>query len=112
MTTPPADLRMTPDDVTALVNWQNANNFKLVMAYNAEESVSRIAGTGSDPLTAAFLAEQGPVPLAQPHLQPRVPLLHEGLRHDHEPDRDARRGRYGRCRGIASTDAKPATSSG
>jgi len=62
VTTPPAELRMTPDDVTALVNWQNANNFKLVMAYNAEESVSRITDTGSDPLTAAFLANKGEFP--------------------------------------------------
>ena len=62
ITTP--DLRMTPDDVTALVNWQNAHNFKLVMAYNAEESVSRIEDNNGapDPLTDAFLANKTQFP--------------------------------------------------
>jgi quinohemoprotein amine dehydrogenase alpha subunit-like protein len=62
VTTPPTEIRMTPDDVTALVNWQNANNFKLTMLFNGEESVSRIADTGSDPLTAAFLANKSQFP--------------------------------------------------
>ena len=61
ITTP--DLRMTPQDVDFLVNWQKANNFKLVMAYNAEESVSRIQDTGaSDPLTDAFVANKNEFP--------------------------------------------------
>jgi len=60
VTTP--DLRMTPADVDALVAWQNQHGFKLVMAYNAEESVSRIADNGSDALTAAFLANKDQFP--------------------------------------------------
>ncbi|HEY7135452.1 MAG TPA: hypothetical protein VIB48_10315 [Acidimicrobiia bacterium] len=61
VTTP--DIRMTAADVTNLVNWQNANNFKLTMVYNGEEAVvhDEDAG-GSDPTDAAFFANKDQFP--------------------------------------------------
>jgi hypothetical protein len=53
------NIRMTADDVTAAVAWQQANDFKLVFAYNGEESVSYLADhPEGDPLTAALLANK------------------------------------------------------
>ncbi|MBA2517720.1 MAG: hypothetical protein H0V22_10485 [Solirubrobacterales bacterium] len=49
------DLRMTAADVTRLVNWQNANGFRLDMLFNGGGSVD--AGA-SDPLTSAFLKKK------------------------------------------------------
>jgi hypothetical protein len=54
------DIRMTPGDVTYAVNWQRANNFQLVFAYNGEESVRyKEDHNGHDPLTDALLANKG-----------------------------------------------------
>ena len=50
------DIRMTPADVTKLVTWQNANNIKLDLAYNAAGSVQAIAANGTDALTDSLLA--------------------------------------------------------
>lgn len=50
------DLRMSASDVTRLVNWQNANAFKLDMVFNGGGSVD--AGGSGDPLTTAFLAQK------------------------------------------------------
>ncbi|MBB5872886.1 hypothetical protein F4553_006320 [Allocatelliglobosispora scoriae] len=52
---PPADIRMTAADVTALEAWQNAQGMKLELAYNAEGSVD--AGP-TDPLTAKLVADR------------------------------------------------------
>jgi hypothetical protein len=52
---PPADIRMTPDDVTFLRTWQNAQGFKMELAFNGEGSID--AGP-SDPLTAKLVAER------------------------------------------------------
>jgi hypothetical protein len=51
-----AAIRMTKDDVTALIAWQDANGMKLDMVFNGGGSVE--AGAG-DPLTAAFVANKG-----------------------------------------------------
>ncbi|WP_432834634.1 hypothetical protein [Dactylosporangium sp. CA-092794] len=49
-------IRMTKDDVSALVAWQNSRGIKLDMVFNGGGSVE--AGAG-DPLTAAYLAAKG-----------------------------------------------------
>ena len=103
---------MTPDDVTALVNWQNANNFKLVMAYNAEESVSRIADTGSDPLTAAFLANKDQFPWLNHTYSHEFLSCTKVFDTAHAHDRgDRRRERRGRPVALPQ-GPPPATSSG
>ncbi|WP_084106661.1 fibronectin type III domain-containing protein [Demequina sp. NBRC 110056] len=49
-------VRMTVDDVSRLVSWQNEHDFTFDMYYNAQGSDQAIAENGSDPLTDAFLA--------------------------------------------------------
>jgi hypothetical protein len=49
-------IRMTKDDVDALVAWQSSRGVKLDVVFNGGGSVE--AGTG-DPLTAAFVANKG-----------------------------------------------------
>lgn len=53
------DIRMGPDDVAYLANWQREHGFPVDLAYNAAGSVDAIASGGSDPLTAALLASKG-----------------------------------------------------
>ena len=59
-TTTTPDIRMTPAEVTKLVDWQNANGFKLDMVFNGGGSdlwktdIANPAGT--DPLADAFTA--------------------------------------------------------
>jgi hypothetical protein len=50
------DIRMTPADVTKLVNWQTANGWAFDLAFNADGSDAAVADNGSDPLTTAFTA--------------------------------------------------------
>ncbi|GIH06888.1 hypothetical protein Rhe02_49550 [Rhizocola hellebori] len=52
---PPADIRMTADDVTFLQTWQNAQGFKVELVFNGEGSID--AGP-SDPLTAKLVADR------------------------------------------------------
>ncbi len=55
VTTP--DIRMTPADVTRLVQWQQANGVRLDMVYNGGGSEAAAAANGgTDPLTTALLA--------------------------------------------------------
>lgn len=55
ITTP--DIRMSAADVTRLVNWQNANGFKLDMVFNGGGAeAAKTAAGGNDPLTTSFLA--------------------------------------------------------
>src|SRR5262249_8611439 len=48
-------IRMTPDDVTKLVAWQDQQKLKLDLAFNGDGSVE--AGAG-DPLTTSLLANK------------------------------------------------------
>ena len=53
-------IRMTPADVASTIAWQDANNFTLDMAYNANGSVeAQEENEGPDPLTDALKAEVG-----------------------------------------------------
>ncbi|MGO1054859.1 Agd3-related carbohydrate-binding protein [Crossiella sp. CA198] len=52
-------IRMTPADVTKVVQWQQQHNFKLDMYFNAFGSDEVIAAQGSDPLTTALLQNKG-----------------------------------------------------
>jgi hypothetical protein len=52
------DIRMTPDDVQYLLNWQRAHAFSVDLTFNAAGSVNTIASAGSDPLTTALLASR------------------------------------------------------
>ncbi|WP_345713525.1 fibronectin type III domain-containing protein, partial [Kineococcus glutinatus] len=57
------DVRMTATDVTRLVDWQQANDFRLTMVFNGGGSVAWKADNGgSDPLTDAFLANKAQFP--------------------------------------------------
>jgi hypothetical protein len=58
------DIRMLPADVTHLVSWQNANDLKLDMVFNAGGSDLWKADTGSatDPLLDAYLADKAQFP--------------------------------------------------
>ena len=49
-TGPEASLRMTPDDVTYAVDWEQANNYQLTLAFNG------FYADPTDPLTQAFVA--------------------------------------------------------
>jgi Putative Ig domain len=49
---PPSSIRMTPDDVQYAVQWQQANNYALTMAFNGAYSAA------DDPLTQAFVANK------------------------------------------------------
>lgn len=53
--------RMTPDDVTYEVNWENANSYKLTMLFNGGGSDDQVAATGSDPLLTAWQANRSGV---------------------------------------------------
>ena len=53
--------RMTPDDVTTEVNWENANNFKLTMLFNGGGSDDQVSQTGSDSLLTAWQANRSSV---------------------------------------------------
>ncbi|MEP6463554.1 MAG: fibronectin type III domain-containing protein, partial [Frankiaceae bacterium] len=58
-----ADIRMTPADVTRLVAWQNANNFKLDMVFNGGGSEAwKLANGGTDAFATAMLAQQSQFP--------------------------------------------------
>ncbi len=50
-TAPDASVRMTPDDVTYAVNWEQANNYQLTLPYNGF-----YADPVADPLTQALVA--------------------------------------------------------
>jgi hypothetical protein len=52
VTTP--DIRMTPADVTAAVDWQTRNGFTLDLFYNGGGSDEAVAQHGSDPLLSSF----------------------------------------------------------
>ncbi|MCK2240527.1 MULTISPECIES: hypothetical protein [unclassified Crossiella] len=52
-------IRMNPADVTKVVQWQQQNNFKLDMYYNAFGSDEVVAAQGSDALTTALLQNKG-----------------------------------------------------
>ncbi|MGY1667511.1 fibronectin type III domain-containing protein, partial [Geodermatophilus sp. SYSU D00696] len=57
------DIRMTSADVTRLLDWQNANDFKLDMVFNAGGiQMWRDEHGGADPLTDALLANQAQFP--------------------------------------------------
>jgi hypothetical protein len=56
VTTP--DIRMTAADVSYAAQWEASNNFQFAMLFNGGGSVEQIAGTGSDPLTTALLADK------------------------------------------------------
>jgi hypothetical protein len=53
-----APIRMTPDDVTAAVNWEAQNDFTFDMYFNGAGSVEAIEQNGSDPLTTSLAADQ------------------------------------------------------
>ncbi|HZB29692.1 MAG TPA: hypothetical protein VE465_05965 [Streptosporangiaceae bacterium] len=52
-------IRMTPEDVTAAVNWQTQHNFKFDMYFNGAGSVEAIERNGSDPLTTSLVNNRG-----------------------------------------------------
>jgi hypothetical protein len=57
VTTP--DIRMTPDDVVALVDWQRANNFLIDQVFNGSGTKLFVdPATGHDPLTDAYVAHK------------------------------------------------------
>jgi hypothetical protein len=60
--TTPADdvdqIRMTPEDVSAALAWQQANGLRLDLAFNGLGSVDWIREHGSDPLTSSLLANR------------------------------------------------------
>lgn len=53
--------RMTADDVTYEVNWENTNNYKLTMLFNGGGSDDQVAQSGSDPLLTAWQANKSSV---------------------------------------------------
>jgi hypothetical protein len=61
VTTP--DIRMTPEDVTRLLAWQDSRDFKLDMVFNgAGEALHTPSPGARDPLTDAFVAAQAQFP--------------------------------------------------
>ncbi|MFN0283669.1 MAG: putative Ig domain-containing protein [Kineosporiaceae bacterium] len=61
VTTTPDPIRMTPSDVTAVVNWQKANGFTVTLPFNAYHTQyddQGVAWSSPDPLTQAFVANR------------------------------------------------------
>ncbi len=56
ITTP--DIRMTPADVTAAVNWEKQSGFTLDLLFNGGGSDEAVAQNGSDPLLTAFQSDK------------------------------------------------------
>ncbi len=52
------DIRMTPADVTALISWQNTNNFKIAQVYNGAGSDEAFDNNGDDPLSNSLFTNR------------------------------------------------------
>lgn len=52
------DIRMTPADVTAAVNWEKANGITFDLLFNGAGSDEAVQDNGSDPLTDALLTDR------------------------------------------------------
>jgi hypothetical protein len=52
------DIRLTSTDLTNLINWQNANNFRITWAFNGSGSDQYITDNGSDPVLTSVLANK------------------------------------------------------